>query len=635
MGNILWEDTAGVTRELAIERFNNAESYANEAFSSATEFLGHLSDLADQTFVVDECTFTEHELNLESTVSGLRPDTPTITISIPTVPASPTLTEVLVGAISSIPTFDVPDPSIVFPVTPTVDDIENVGNVPTISDPAIPSRPTYTLPSVPVLNSASIPSPPSLNLPEFEGTFPVDDLITPTNTFNFAEDMYGSDLLTAIKDKLEADIAAGGTGLGAAVEDAIWLREQERAEIAAREAKEVLAADWENRGFNLPDGVITAAMLDVDLKLAADRATSSRDIAVKQAELALTNQHFTIQQGIVLEGQLMTYASQMAQRSLEAQKAVIEMAVAIFNAEVSKYNAKLEGYKTQAVVYESRIRAALATVEIYKAQIEGAKLTNEINLGLVELYKAQLLGIDSLIKLYTTEMESVKVIADVDRTRIEAFKAQIDSYTARVQLNVARFNMYESAIRGEGVKAQVYESQVKAFESRVRAAISDAQLVLERAKVESELQKLRVDTYSAEIQAYKTTVEAEAVRVGAIIDAYKGEIEAYKADATIEATMIDGQVKLFQARVEQSVAATNACLKQAEIYLGAYEHSMALRAEIAKGGAQVTAQLAASAMAGVQASAALHASDSEDRKTAWTESFDYGEKTFNNYNYSM
>lgn len=614
MGNLGALGAIDVARGMVVGLLENAQHFASEARAVALQYISQMVGAAQTGFDPGDYTFVHQDLELDVDISNLRPEDPDITINIPSVPSSPSLSEVLIGAISSIPSFDVPNPGIVFPAVPAVDDVEIIGNVPSISNPTIPSKPTYTLPSVPVFNSVTVPSPPSLNLPEFEGTFPIDDLITPTNTFNFTEDMYGSDLLTAIKGKLEADIATGGTGLGAAVEDAIWLREQERAEIAAAEAKEQVTNDWENRGFNLPDGVVTASMLDIDLKLAADRATSSRDIAVKQAELALTNQHFTIQQGIVLEGQLMTYASQMAQRSLEAQKAVIEMAVAIFNAEVTKYNAKLEAYKTQAVVYESRIRAALATVEIYKAQIEGAKLTNEINLGLVELYKAQLFGIDSLIKLYTAEMESVKVIADVDKTRIEAFKAQIDAYSARVQMNVIKFNMYESQIRGEGVKAQVYESQVRAFESRVRAAVSDAQMILEKAKVETEIQKLKVETYSTEIQAYKTTVESEAVRVGAIIDGYKGEVDMYKADATVEATMVDAQVKQFQANVEQAIAEVNAWLKKAEVQVSAHNASMAAAVEASKGAAQCASQLAASAMASVQGSAAFHGTgQAEDR----------------------
>jgi hypothetical protein len=619
------------TRELATERFNNAQSYSNSAFATATDFLGHLSDLADESYGVGDCEFNEQDLSIDQG-NLVRPETPEISMVIPATPTAPITSDVIVGTIESIPAFDVPDPSIIFPSTPTVDEPENIGNIPSISDFESPVKPTYDIPSVPTFSTVPLPSVPDLNLPAFEGVMPIDDLVTPTNTFNFQEDMYGSDLLTAVRTKLASDIASGGTGLGATVENAIWLREQERAELAAAEAKEQIAADWENRGFNLPDGVVTAAMLDVDLKLAADRATSSRDIAVKQAELALTNQHFTIQQGIVLEGQLMGYASQMAQRSLEAQKAVIEMAVAIFNAEVAKYGAKLDGYKAQAVVYESRIRASLATAELYKAQIEGAKLVSEQNLVLVELYKAQLSGIDSLIKLYVAEMEAGKVQAETDRTKIEAFKAQVEAFTAKVQINVAKFNMYEAAIRGEGVKAQVYATRVSAYESRVKAASTEAQVVLETAKIESEIQKTRIETYGAEIEAFKSMVQAEGIRVNSLVDIYKGETDAYKADATVMGIVIDGQVKAFQSRIEQSVAEMNACLKKAEISLSAYTSRMALRAEVTKAGAMVSAQLAASALSGVQASAALSAG--EDTRISDNTSYEYGDKTIRSYNYT-
>lgn len=610
-------------QELVSERFNNAQSYADAAHGAAIVFLDELSALSTEAPIINtDITFDEQELTLDTSITNLRPDRPDMSMTDYSSPDRPDINDVTVDTLNAIPGFDVPDLVITFPEQPSDTEVGDPGEPPAIDDAVFPATPAYTLPAVPSLREANIPEAPNIVIPIFDEVMPIDDLVLPVGNLNFTDSPYASDLLDDLKKKLHDNLRDGGTGLGADIETAIWDREAERALAANLEAKAKLSDEIAAAGWSLPDGVLLTAHLDIEREYLNQRITSGRDIAIKQAELAQTNTHFIMQQVAALEQGLMTYASAMADRALKAATAAIEFSISLFNAQVTKYNAKLEAYKTVAIVYETRIKAALSQIEIFKAQIEGQKLILQVNSNEVEIYKAQLAGVDALINIYKTEMQAAAIRTDTEKLKIDAFRAKVEAYTARVQLHVARFNMYDSAIKGESVKAEVYGKRVDAYKSRVEAAKVEADLVLARAKISMDLESFKMEIYKADIEAYKVEIQAEATRIGAIVDAYKGDVDMYKADASVEDSILTNQVKLFAAKVDQATAQANLYMKEAEIQLGTYNALQNLKVEITKAGAAVAAQLAASALAGVNASASL--GDSMSQSNNWSQSNSVG-----------
>jgi hypothetical protein len=597
--------------DAVLGRFDNCVAYADNAYDKALEYLDTMRETAGTAYTPDAISLPDVvEPNLDPAVIA-KPDTPDTTFTDISVPSSPLIEDITIDAISGIPAFDVPALVINLPAQPDMPAIPDVGEPAPIENIPLPTAPSYVLPTLPTLQEAQVPSPPDQAMPPWEGTMPVDDLIIPTNTFNFSEGRYTSDLLEAAKLKLQNDVENGGTGLGADIETAIWDRNTERDAQAMQEAKDRIMSEWAERGFMLPDGVLTTMLLDVEKQYLDTRQTTSRDIAVKQAELALQNTQFAVQQSIALESQLIAYSSQIAERQLQSAKYLIDASIAIFNAAVTKYNANLDAYKTQAVVYETRVRAALAQAEIYKTQIEAAKLTLDMNDSRVELYKAQLVGVEQLINCYRTEMEAAKVKADVERLKLEAFKTRIDAYQAIVNLNVAEFNCYDSAIRGEATKAQIYATQVEGYKSRLEGVRIEAAIANEKAQIQSELAKNKTVMYASDIEAYKSRITAEKTRIEAIIQAYQGAIEMYKAESATDATRVESAVKAFSARVQKAAAETEALIKDAEISLTAFTESQKLKGVLVESGSKVAAQLAASAMAATNASVSLGESDSK------------------------
>lgn len=644
-----WEDfqVGDLCGDNVLEEFRNARAYADTSYDQAIGFLNTMKAEVPGTPTINIDPIEDIQ---DPEIGGIgqitKPEEPDTSMVGYEAPGKPTLDSIILDTISGVPAFDVPGLSLNIPEQPDMMEISDPGIPDPISNIEYPSKPVYTLPSLPTLREASIPDAPSMTMPVFDAELPVDNLIAPTNIFSFSENPYSSTLLINTTNRINNDVVNGGTGLGADIEGAIWTRQQERDELALQEAKDRVSDEWAARGFSLPDGVLTAQLQELEKQYNDVRLTTSRDIAIEQAKLAQANTQFAVQQSIALESQLMNYASQMAQRQLEAAKALIDASVAIFNAQVAKYNARIEGYKAQAAVYESRIRGELAKAETFKAQIEAAKLTIDMDMAYVELYKAQLAGIQSMIDCYRAEMEGAKIKTECERLKVEAFKASIESYVARVNLNVAQFNCYESAIRGETAKAQIYGIQVEAYKARVDAAKIEASIATENARVKSEMQKNTVAMYATDVEAYKAKIEAEKTRIEAIIEAYKGQIEAYKAESQVEMTEVEAAVKVYEGKIKEAAMTAEANIKEAEVNLQAFMETCKLRTMISNDAAKIAAQLAASAMAATQASVGLSESDgkhksmvanmseSESSSKSYNSSYSSNSSTSTNTNYN-
>lgn len=102
-------------------------------------------------------------------------------------------------------------------------------------------------------------------------------------------------LLAPAEAWLTNAITNGGTGINAAVEDQIWQRDRARVNAEADAAEDDLIAGWAAKGYDLPPGALLSSQ-SMLRKQAADRmAQASRDIAIKQAELEISNVRFAVE----------------------------------------------------------------------------------------------------------------------------------------------------------------------------------------------------------------------------------------------------------------------------------------------------------------------------------------------------
>lgn len=179
-------------------------------------------------------------------------------------------------------------------------------------------------------------------------------------------------LLTGIRARLESDLANGVTGLAAGIENDIWRRQEERDRIALNELKEKLATEWSKRGFPLPDGVLAAQLTQAEIEYANKRMDVSRDIAIKQAEMAFQNGQFIIQQIMAMETLLVNALSEGNKVSIEGYKADLEGYRSRVQGAVEKLSAQIKVYEAGATVYRAKAdaQASIAMVDVKAAEAD-------------------------------------------------------------------------------------------------------------------------------------------------------------------------------------------------------------------------------------------------------------------------
>lgn len=524
------------------------------------------------------------------------PDKPTLPSASISAPTKPALNDITVQRFD-IPVFNVPDPSIALPDVPTVSWPTDPGSAPPLDDVVVPTAPSITLPRVPTFDPVAVPNRPEYQTVSFDGVRPDISLVSPGNLFVFSEQPYSSDVLDLLTQKVLNDIRQGGTGLGADAEQAIWDRAKNRLaedmQVEIDRVTDMFAA----MGCSRPSGPMMGAIARAQQEYGRKLSDLDRDILVQQSELAFKNVQQILDVALKLEQINIDLHNKTMQRAFETAKEVADSALKAFEYEIKAHNLQLDQYKTDATVFETKIRANLATLEQYKALIESAKLESDIQSKSIEIYNAQLKGVASLIEIYKSEMEGAKIKSEVQVQKLTAYRSQIEAYVSRVNANVSRFNAYSAQIGGEKAKAEVYADQVQAFTARVKAVEAQASAESAYAKALADANKSIIEGYQADVAKYKADIDYAMTAQGNVVKLFDSEVSGYGQKVKAIDAHNDTQYKKFTSQVDALYRQASIILEEAKQELMAKIESAKVLAETSKAGATVYAQFGAASLA--------------------------------------
>ena len=402
--------------------------------------------------------------------------------------------------------------------------------MPDFTPPTYPSSPQVSIPSPPSFDSLAIPTAPSIDLPAFLGVVPTDDLLAPTAEFSFSEAAYDSTLLDPLKAKLLYDLTYGGYGIDTTDEVALFNRARDREVELALTRIEDAGRGMAARGFPLPPGelsiYIDRAWQDMQNKVSG----VSRDITLERSKLFVENRQFTIREVKDVEQILIGFHNSVQERALNVARITVEMSIAVFNALVGRFAARLDSYKAQATVFAERIRGELVKAELYRAQIEAVSATAQVQRSQTETYVAGLKGIELAVAVFKTKMEAAQIQANVERTRLDAYRGQVDTYTARVQAKIAEFGLYRAQVEGNQAKVNVYDAQVRAFAGKAAQKKIEADINISNASAQAEYARAELAVYQAEVAHFDAEVRSKVEINRMKTDEYRANIDKYVAD---------------------------------------------------------------------------------------------------------
>jgi hypothetical protein len=567
--------------------------------------------------------------------SYVRPESPDAEVAFPPDPVHDVYRDVPVPDIPSFPLFNIPDPTIVDPVRPdgVLPDFTDVA--PDLEFIGVPDLPDTNYPD-PVEMTPVIFSPiPELDFPSFEGIRPVVSIDAPEVFITSGNNDYQSTLLDQINAKLLDGVVNGGTGLGAEIEQDMWDRESERARLALADSMEKASKEWAARGFGSPNGILAGMLIPLEVEYMNRRLDTSRDIAIKQAELALTNTHFILDKGIAVTQIALNWFNQVANRTFEASKAFTSALVNVHDAEVKRQSLLLEQYKADAGVYADLIKAEIAKLERIKVEVEMNKGVAEYDKNRVDSYKAQVDAVDVMIKSYGHEVEAVKSVAEIQKTKMEAFKYAVEAYVAQVNAKTSEYGMYTAAWNGEKTKADVYATRVEGFTKRLDAIKVDVQTKIEVMKSFMEFNKDALGRFVADVDFYKAKSSNNIAFVDEQLKLFASEVSRFQVDGSIFNNRTDLSIKQYDTEIQKYLKKADLMIKEAELQMKADEFNSTMSIETRKAIATVSAHVVAGAMASIHAGATLSASgagsDNFSVQTQTSDSSSYAVRESYNY----
>jgi len=557
-----------------------------------------------------------------------------ITLDLPTEPADTLvfqdISEIVPG---TLPVLSVTAPTVTLPTKPSqvAEFLQTMPGIDTdIEFPEPPAELMEPLFDAPVVIERAAPTAPVVSLPGFEGVAPTGMPVAPTD--------YNDELAAAYADKslsmismmegyvdaqliklnpqyhaqmaaIEAQLTtylAGGTGLDATVEAAIYDRARARHDAEAARIRDAGYAEAASRGFTLPSGVLMAAIARARQDAGDNNAKAATDIAVAQAEMEQKNLQFAVTTSTGLRTAMVNAALSYHQnlvsingQALDYAKTVLSSLIEIYNTAVKAYTVKLDAYKAEVVVYEARLKAALSYIDLYQAEIQSLRAMVEVDRARVDVYQARISSLTALSNVYRGQIEAVQGRVSLEKLQLDVFQAQVQAYTAQVQGKNAEWQGYTAAIEGETAKVRIYGQQVDAYGAEVQGYKAGIDAKSEVVRAQAMTNQARAANYSATLAGYTAVVEARGKKASITLDNQRQSIIAFQAQVSASTANANLQNEYYKA-ISTVVLENNKLRMSAQIQTAestrAFGQSMAT---LGTANAQIYANLAASGLAGM------------------------------------
>jgi hypothetical protein len=534
-----------------------------------------------------------------SFVRPVAPERPTFADVSVTLPVAPTLDDITIPDLAAVPvepTFDTTyvkptAPNAAMPVRPEDDDV-------VLLDIAIPDAPTIALPDEPTLYAIDLPALPDLTVPTFDGVRPVRDFTVPAQQFAWQAVAYDETTINAIKSRL-SDMQVNGLGLPAAVEAALFDRQRGREDVISLAAIQYAASDLAARGLRQPAGLMTRRLDRIGAENRQRTSSANRDLTIRMAEMNVESVRFALSQAVTLESTLVQINVQNNELALKGASAAQQFLNDVFNMQVTLHNAEWDGFKTDAAVFESRIRALDSQVSLYKSQIDGQKVIGDLNESLVRSYGETVRSRDTLIAIYRAQIEAGVAKGTLNTQKLEQARLRLQTFSEDVNAWAKQQDGYRISVDAELGNLRAQEVLANVFGQRINAmkTINESYFAQGEFQIKKQIQQLEL--FRAKLQGAQIDSQTQV----AALDA---KVRVYAADGSIFG--VQGQVSAAESAAHDRTAELR--LGAARLTAETQQKSLEMTAnyaikvideqiEVLKAKAQVVAQLAASSQSGV------------------------------------
>lgn len=498
------------------------------------------------------------------------------------------------------------------PGAPPPLDTSGAPSRPTINSVALPADPNYTLPTPDALDPINLPTVPTIVVPQFDvQEIDMFDEAPPILELNYSDDPYAPLVLNEVTATIKS-MLNGGFAMPPAVQAALWGAARDREDVAARKRTDEAVDEWAGRGFSMPPGMLVEQVNSIQDANQLQANTHSREVYSKGAEWAIQNLREAVARGIALESMWSQHWNQIQGRALQAAEAVLQAVKDRYNLLAVEYSLKLQSIQAKREVFEAKLRAELAKLDILRAEIEAEQLKGQVNEQKVRVYVAQLDAVKIQASIFNDKLTGVKIKSDMELAKLDGYKTDVQAWGEKLRGEKTRFDAYDSRIKGEVSKTQAYEAEARAYAATVQAAGDRNRTQLQVIQTKLQAVETSVRKYLGDLQASLGNINAERDAISARATAWGAGI-AYSA----EKMRYYAQGEEIKIRASESTARNN--IAQFSTISRQYDARMerlvqkgnAVQSALGAAG-QMSAQMAAGAMSAIHASASVGGSGAEN-----------------------
>lgn len=544
------------------------------------------------------------------------PEVPSIAVDLP---APPELADIALAPLPAMPaepdfsgmTWSKPAaPNVAPPMRPADTDVALV-------EVEVPDAPAFVMPADPVLYVLDLPTIPDLTLPVFAGVRPTFNLTAPDATLDWAFQQSDRTLVEAIRTQL-ADMRINGLALPQHIEQAIFDRARGREDILSLQQEQEATRLLSSRGLRSPAGLLSKSMRALRDRARLASSGASRDLAIEIAKENIESIRFGLSQGIAFESALLQDHAAIQGLLLDAAKATQAALMEVFNAKVALHNAQWEGFKAEAQVYETQIRAKAQEVEILKARIDAEKVKGDVNEGLVRAYGEKVRALSALVDMHRAQVDAAKAKGEINVQRLEQVRMRLQTYGIDVDAYAKQFDAYRTQVDAEATGLRYYEALGNVFGQRVNAW--KGQVDAQQSRVQSEIAAngQLLDKFRATLAGIATWLQGQSANADVIARIFQSKASMFAAEGQVSAAESAAGDRTNELRMQQARLVFDSAARNAEVYGNFALKKADMAIEGSRGAAQVWSQLAASVLSGVN----LGASTSYGESMSWAWSYE-------------
>lgn len=578
-------------------------------------------------------------------------DVPDFTLKAPSVTAPPTLSDLgefnagneptVQLEMSSIPALNVASMPSSTAVAPSLQDYAPP-QVLAAQAPQAPSiRTSFVFPELPdelrslnveapVIGERAEPVKPQLQLSVFDKAVPAADFQGLTNLPERVQEVLREAVpgLVAVLDDqvdalirrynpqyhsqmaaIEAQLARlmeGGTGMSPAVEAALLERAKDRDLGEYARVRETAWAEAANRGFTLPGGSLLSAITQARQGAANNIARANSDIVIKQAELEQQNLQFAITTSTGLRTTILNAALSYHQnliqingQALEQAKMVGGFMVQQFNTLREAYAAKLDEWKAEVALYESKLKRDTMLIELFQREIDALRAMTQIDELKLSQYQKRIDALQALGNVYRLRIDAVLGEANLERLKLDMFGSQVQSYGVQVQAKGQEFQAYRAAQEGQEMKVRMYLGQISADNQKLEGWRTSISAQAEQIRAVATSNDAQARQFDAAWRGFSASVGAKSEAYRARVEGSRLKLNAYQLQTQAEVSYAQMATGYYKARSDVAVSKAELSMRAQQLQADSMSRMQTSIAHVANTNAGIYSSVASMALSGL------------------------------------